>query len=201
VEEGLTIHNYFPDGRPVDDTFIDTDNTFPAGSLWRTWNGTETLSLDETAPDFLRVKLVCPGLAWEEGIAIAHGGNDVPADRVCQIGFWIAGDANVNVRAFLSPDGAVHFQETKVINLTTSSKGNGSRHVLRCALKEAAPVGLGFLLYEQDNPTLEAAPAATLWITDVMVTEGDAWLFRDGDSAGWSWSGDPHASASSGSQP
>lgn len=197
-----TIHNYFPDGAISDDALID-----PAGvdgdydtHLWQT-QGNSTLSFSAGTGPGGANEVGCAIVGWNDGVQVADWSNHygckvLPAGRY-RIGVTLRAD--IDILLTLQSFGLPSDPEFSA-KLREWVGGVPRRFVLDTYLPTAMGIGLLAVLYSFQYPG-EDVPVGTVYLSHLMITEGDPALFRDGASAGWSWSGTPHASASSGPQP
>lgn len=190
-----TIHNYFPDGAIGDAALIDTENSYADGFIFVAGDGTEVLARDGAA-----VKMTTSGSGWTESLIINDGGDTfglrtMPPGHY-QIGITI--DSDTSYWLVLSPHGPPAYGTP----IRVFPKGiSHPRYVIPIILEEEGPIGLDIYWDPRLHPGVTDLPATNIHVSQIMFTDGDASLFRDGASSGWSWDGTAHASASHGSQP
>lgn len=202
-----TIHNYCPDGAVASDDLIDTANAYdPQASFFIAAQGTETLALSVgTGPGGANeIAVTCPGSSFREGIIL--GFNDSSARFPLPAGHWNCGAtirlADNTVYLDVSPTApASHFLR-QWLDTSSGQVANGTDTIRLVAdiLTIATDYVALSIRASQAHYGVDAF-AGTFYVSHIMFTEGEAYLFADGDSDGWSWLGTPHASASSGPQP
>lgn len=202
-----TIHNWFPDARFASaDTVAVGVNNFAAGHFAYAANGTETVSIVTGGhPDGGNlVRSVTAGSSFDEGVYLYSPPN-IPAGSF-SLGFdvrvhWPNGKLalypRIKVQTYIDNAWGAHQIEhqvgdnqwQRIIVPMTCYNGSGT---INCAISS-------------DASSYPDAGDATVLVQfdvgNVMFTEYDAARCRDGDSDGWTWSGTPHASASTGPQP
>lgn len=205
------IYNYFPDGAIASAALIDTANDQDFDThLWLGQFGTETLSLAAVTDEIIvnAVQAALPGDAWGEGVYVCDWSNrydcgELPEGRYT-VGATIrfasapAEPVVVNVNAF---GGAGADIEIGPDQLVAHAGSSWQRVTLPIWRKGTGPVGLAVTTISDANPSVVDPVAVTLQISRLMVTQGNAFGFADGDSDDWTWSGIAHASPSFGPQP
>lgn len=203
-----TIHNYFPDGAISSAALIDTDNSYPDSALWTNNGYGENLEfVDRSASSIPNaVKVTFPGGAWGEGFwtmdnADTYGLGSMPAGRY-RIGATFAAFAPpsrtpIRVTA-ATPTDDPNPSAREVVYLPINTP---ERIILDVYTHTAGRLALYVYTNPLDYPEGADFPSLTLLVSELMITDGDPFDFRDGDAEGWSWSGAPHASASFGPQP
>lgn len=201
------IHNYLLDGGAENVDVVDDGSYAPAMAWYKNW-GNEALSLVIPGNASAHaLSCVTTGASWYEGPswgALYNAGFDkVPAGT-----YQIAVDAR-------SPDGPLscllQVSATDRVNGAPTDRGSVVTPVVvgtgwsRIAT-ELTTTGVGWvninLMLDPTAYSGEPSPLVITFVLDnAMMTEGDATIFADGDSPGWSWAGTAHASASSGEQP
>jgi hypothetical protein len=202
-----TIHNWFPDGAISSAALIDLTNSQDYDAhVWQAYSGTETLTRNASPA---AVRIAIPDDAWDNGLTVCDWKHryDVvaPAGRY-SIGLTIrrvSSDDNKPVHLWLSPFGKDADNNDTVIQSSPVLVIVKATHRIVVPLETGAAGTIGFSLATVSLARDDATPvvAATLDISKVMITEGDPYVYADGASPGWSWSGTAHASASSGPQP
>lgn len=197
-----TIHNYFPDGA------INSDALITAGVVGG-YQGTETITWSASdAPhlDVPTIKVVLPGNTNKEGVYIADVnldfGDPLPAGLYFVGATIDAASITGRVELLAAPEtsspAAYLGSEVIFLNYDTIFP---YRFVLPVRTLTEGYIGLDVTTTKRIQGQDYTPSANTIWLTQISITEGDASIFADGASAGWSWSGAANASASSGPQP
>lgn len=193
-----TIHNYFPDGAISSDALIDLAGEQDyVEHVWQGNQGSEVLTLVPT-PNRVRVQIT----AWDEGVAAADWENTYGCGLI-PAGFYTVGvTLSCNRRTPIRIAPYPNYSFVKYLDeRTVTLDSNERRFLLGIRTTQVTAIGFTFQMKQEDYPDGASAQPTSVYVHDVMITEGDPSLFCDGDSSGWTWTGTANASASSGPQP
>lgn len=201
-----TIHNYFPDGAVTNGALIDTGAQDYDTHLWQGQGGSEVLSFAAAVggkPN--AVKLILPGDGFAEGVEVGdfanhYGGGLVPAGLI-RVGATLWADAPDPYYLYMQIGLGIDFPGEYNETIYRYIGPDPTRVVLTGWLQQPGPVSFKAYTTNLFAPTEIPAQDATLYVAHLMITEGEAFQFADGDSDGWSWDGAANASVSSGPQP
>lgn len=208
----VTIHNYFPDGAIASAALVDVANAFDYDThIWIGNFGTETLTFLAAGDTFaFRNRFNCvqvdvPGNSFNEGVNVGdwnnHYGGQVAAGTY-EVGFTI----KTTTSGLLASVDAVDANQDSLNEYSGAIVAVPDATIRRYVLDIAMPVAGRIILTLVTNANVPVngsfpvAQPSTFYVGQIMMTDGDALIFADGDTAGWSWIGTHHASASSGPQ-
>lgn len=193
-----TIHNYFPDGAIFSDALIDTlgQQDYDV-HCWQGQMGTETLAFSAGggpgSDNAIAVTLAGNGTGvFARDWSNAYGCKLIPAGR-----HYVGMTLTCDIPGTVVQVGATASSSSTETDVPVTLSATPQRVVIPIDTVSIGGIGPSIYTLSNEDPPV----TATIFISSVMVTEDADAAFADGDTAGWSWAGTPHASISSGPKP
>lgn len=191
-ESPAAMHNYLNDGSAENLAQIDVAQAFPSNLTFYVNNGNETIA--QVAPgngSAHAVEVVTGGASTSDGLFIGDATNAPLPAGAYVLGFDVK-----------TPDGPVTLRVRTVVQdgfAFSQFDFNATDEWQRVIVGIVTDVDGAIKALVRGS--VVPAVSTRIWVDNAMLTEGNPGVFADGASAGWSWSGAAHASASHGPQP